>query len=165
MRLLSLKEWGSGRRSPGLFFNFCYARKHGFIFSPVLTPLLGVNNLWLLAADLSWRGNALYFMNVQREGIKVEGKRKTKKEPESLVSADNSQRLNWAPTDIHPSERGRNRTMKAESGQSVRNLKPHSLHFCLPRSSDQNHFHSPLSVWLIFTPPLQKDEGRTRKNV
>lgn len=134
----------------------------------VLTSTDGCYNLIspslsVLTAD--WRGNALYFMNVQREGIKVEGKRKTKKEPESLVSADNSQRLNWAPTDIHPSERGRNRTMKAESGQSVRNLKPHSLHFCLPRSSDQNHFHSPLSVWLIFTPPLQKDEGRTRKNV
>ena len=47
----------------------------------------------MLTADC--RGNALYFMNVQSEGgIKVEGKRKTKKEPESLVSADISQRLN-----------------------------------------------------------------------
>ena len=46
--------------------------------------------------------------------------------------------------------------MQAESGQSVRNLKPHSLHVCLPRGSDQNHLHSPLSVWLIFTPPFGK---------
>lgn len=49
----------------------------------------------MLTAD--WRGNALSFMNVQREeGIMVERKRKKKKkkEPESLVSADISQRLN-----------------------------------------------------------------------
>ena len=176
----------------------------------------------MLTAD--WRGNALSFMNAQREeGIMVEGKRKKKKkkEPESLVSADISQRLNWAPTDIHPrclpssqaqysetfwlaqmkpqtsssnaswklaslsvwphheagtkpfirrkvalkSERGRNRTTKAEWGQSVNNLKPHSLHVCLPRSSYQSLFHFPLSVWLVFTTPLQEDEGRTRKNV
>ena len=50
-------------------------------------------SLSVLTAD--WRGNALSFMNAQREeGIMVEGKRKKKKEPESLVSADISQRLN-----------------------------------------------------------------------
>ena len=38
-------------------------------WSPEVTPLLGVNVPLLLAADLSWRGNVLYFMHVTLQSV------------------------------------------------------------------------------------------------